>query len=100
MFARRRRISDVRKHFSAFRNNLSALQRDARELANDVSDLTIGNANRATKWAGAALDTVSTSMDGLNTIKPVRRAMKNQPLAAIAISVGTGVIIGAFLSRR
>jgi hypothetical protein len=81
---RRRNGADVRKHLLACRDDLVALQRDARNLANDFTEVTRDGAGRAAKQASTALDYVSGQLNGRSGL-------------ALA---GAGAIIGALLTRR
>ena len=94
---RRRNGTDVRKSLLACRDDLVALQRDARNLANDVTEVTRDGAGRAAKQAGSALDYVSGQLNGRGALVVSPRA---QRFAVIASLAGAGAIIGALLTRR
>jgi ElaB/YqjD/DUF883 family membrane-anchored ribosome-binding protein len=102
MWPRKRNGTDVRKHLSACRNDLAALQKDARELANDISGVTRDGATRAARSASNALDLVSSRLDGVAQIDSgsVRRFARSQPLVAIAFLASAGAVLGHLLSRR
>jgi hypothetical protein len=96
---RRRNGTDVRKHLLACRDDLAALQRDARNLASDVTEVTRDGAGRAAKQASTALDYVSGQINGYSRFGVVAAA-RSQRFAVIASLAGAGAIIGALLTRR
>jgi hypothetical protein len=99
MLFRKRNGTDVRKSLSACRNDLAALQRDARELATGVSEVTRSGANRAAKQAASALDYVSTQLDNRPRFN-VATISRDRRLTIVAAFAGAGAIIGALLIRR
>ena len=99
MLFRKRNTTDVRKSLSACRADLMALQRDARELAGGVSEVTRTNANRAAKQANEAYDYVSKQIANRPRFN-VATTAREQRLKIIAAFAGAGAIIGALLTRR
>ena len=99
MLFRKRNGTDVRKRLSACRNDLAALQRDARDLANDVTEVTRTSANRAAKQAATALDFVSTQLDKRPRLN-VANISRDRRLTIVAAFAGAGAVIGALLTRR
>lgn len=99
MLFRKRNGTDVRKRLSACRNDLAALQRDARDLANDVTEVTRNGANRAAKQAATALDYVSTQLDKRPRLN-VAAISRDRRLTIVAAFAGAGAVIGALLTRR
>ncbi|HKD23114.1 MAG TPA: hypothetical protein VKB71_13945 [Rhizomicrobium sp.] len=103
---RRRNGTDVRKHLQACRDDLVALQRDARNLATGVTEVTRDGAGRAAKQASTALDYVSGQINGYSrqlngySRSDVVAAVRSQRFAVIASFAGAGAIIGALLTRR
>jgi len=95
------RNGHVRVRLMSLRGDLDALQHDMRGLANDVGDAASeqvqGAVNGAIGSASQAADRVSEwsneNLDG------VRQAVRTQPLAACALSISAGAIIGALLLR-
>jgi hypothetical protein len=102
MLFRKRNGTDVRKSLSACRDDLTALQRDARELATGVSEVTRNGATRAAKQANDAYDYVSKQIANrprFNTATAVSVA-REQRFSIIAAFAGAGAIIGALLTTR
>ena len=99
MLFRKRNGTDVRKRLSACRDDLAALQRDARDLANDVTEVTRNSANRAAKQAASALDYVSTQLDNRPRFD-VTAISRDRRLTIVAAFAGAGAVIGALLTRR
>lgn len=93
--------SDVQARLNSLRGDLDALQQDMRGLVNDVggvaSEQVQGAVNGAIELASEAVERVgdwsNENLDG------VREAVRLQPLAACAISMSAGALIGALLLR-
>lgn len=93
--------ADVQARLTSLRDDLDALQQDMRGLVNDVggvaSEQVQGAVNGAIDSASEAVERVSEwsneNLDG------VRQAVRTQPLAACALSMSAGAIIGALLLR-
>ena len=104
---------NVDKRLGALRSDLDALQGDMKGLAGDVIDvadgrvhLAIRNAENvaerayrlAEEAAGHAADDVETwTQDNLDS---ARESVRTRPLAAIALSVGAGALLGSIFLRR
>jgi len=99
MLFRTRNGSDVRKSLSACRDDLAALQKDARELANGVSEVTRNGATRAAKQASDAFDYVSNRIATRPRLD-VAAVTRDRRLTIVAAFAGAGAIIGALLTRR
>lgn len=99
MLFRRRNGTDVRKSLTACRDDLAALQRDARELATGVSQVTRSGATRAAKQANEAYDYVSKQIASRPRFN-VATVAREQRLTIVAAFAGAGAIIGALLTRR
>jgi ElaB/YqjD/DUF883 family membrane-anchored ribosome-binding protein len=96
-----RNSTDVQARLNSLRGDLDALQQDMRGLVNDVggvaSEQVQEAVNGAIESASEAVERVSDwSNENLNG---VRQAVRMQPLAACAISMSAGAIIGALLLR-
>lgn len=106
MLLRKRNGTDVRKSLSACRDDLMALQRDARELASGVSEVTRTNANRVAKRASRAAKQATDTYDYMSkqiANRPrfdVATVARQQRVGVIAAFAGAGAIIGALLTRR
>lgn len=98
---KRKNGHDIEARIHALKSDFDALQSDMRKLVESmgeaaesgVSDLTNGAAKAASEAAGQI---EHWTEDGINS---VRRAIREQPLAAIALSMGAGAIIGTLLRR-
>lgn len=93
--------ADLQARLAALREDLDALQQDVRHLANDVgavaADQVQDAMNGAIESASEAIDRVGDW--GNDNLEGVREVVRAQPLAACAISLGAGAIIGALLLR-
>jgi ElaB/YqjD/DUF883 family membrane-anchored ribosome-binding protein len=86
---------------NSLRGDLDALQQDMRGLVNDVGGVASEQVQEAVNGtiesASEAIERVSDwsseNLDG------VRQAVRMQPLAACALSMSAGAIIGALLLR-
>ena len=99
MIFRKRSSTDVRKSLSACRDDLAALQRDARELATGVSEVTRNGATRAAKQANDAYGYVSKQIANRPRFA-VATVARQQRLTIVAAFAGAGAVIGALLTRR
>ena len=98
---KRKNGHDMEARIQALKSDFDALQSDMRKLVESmgeaaetgVSDLTNGAAKAASEAAGQI---EHWTEDGING---VRGAIREQPLAAIALSMGAGAIIGTLLRR-
>lgn len=98
---RRKNGSDVDARIRALKNDFDALQKDMRKLVdslgtaagNGVSDM----ADSATRVASDAAEQVELYAE--QGVEGVRGAIREQPFAAIALSMGAGAIIGSLLRR-
>jgi len=106
MLFRKRNGTDVRKSLSACRDDLMALQRDARELANGVSEVTRTNASRVAKQASRAAKQATDTYDYVSKQIANRprfdaaTVVRQQRFSIIAAFAGVGAIIGALLTAR
>jgi ElaB/YqjD/DUF883 family membrane-anchored ribosome-binding protein len=101
-YARKRKNgSDLDARLRALKNDFDGLQKDMRKLfesvgdaaTNGVSDIT----DSASKAAAGAVDKMEHwAEDGVGSMRDV---IREQPLAAIAISMGAGAILGSLLRR-
>jgi len=100
---RRSRRSDsgpdqVENRLSALRQDLEALQQDMRGLGEGVGEAAqerLREALRATETLAAQMD--EWTNENLNTLK---ESIREQPLAACAIALGVGALLGVVLLRR
>jgi len=104
---------NVDKRLGALRSDLDALQGDMKGLAGDVIDVADGRvhlairnaenvAERAYRLAeetvGHAADDVEAWTQG--NLDSARASVRTRPLAAIALSMGAGALLGSIFLRR
>ena len=89
--------------------SLEALQHDLAALQANMSKLIAGFGNAASEGVTHAMRSASTTAEdvveqveeyGQEGVDTVRKTIRAQPLAAIAVSVGAGALLGALLSRH
>ena len=93
--------NDVQTRLGALRADLNALQQDIGALVSDVGEAAGEQVNGA---MNAAMESASEAVErieewGTENLKPVRKAVRTQPLAACMLSMSAGAIIGALLLR-
>jgi ElaB/YqjD/DUF883 family membrane-anchored ribosome-binding protein len=98
---KRRNANGLDARIRALQGDFEALQKDMRKLFESVGDVASSGVSdmtdSATKAASGAVEQVEHwAEDGVGS---VRDAIREQPLAAIAISMGAGAIIGSLLRR-
>ncbi len=93
--------NDLDARVSALKSDFDSLQHNVRELLNSLgheASSGISNATETvTEAAGNAVEQVETW--GEAGAESVRGAIRTQPLAAIALSMGAGALIGSLLRR-
>ena len=103
--ARKKTTKDLGKRIDALRSDLSALQDDTKGLASDAAGAAT---HRARELAENALrlaeDTASNVRDDIEAwtqenIDTAREKVREQPLSALAISLGVGALLGALFLR-
>ncbi|HEY6578444.1 MAG TPA: hypothetical protein VIY09_03915 [Rhizomicrobium sp.] len=93
----RRRRKDVQKitaQLEQLQSELGILRKDARKLANGVTDA----AGTAVDAAGGAYDEMGKWT--VDNIGSMRDTVRNQPLMSLLISLGAGAVLGALFLRR
>ena len=90
---------DVHARVTALRADIDALQKDMRGL---VSDVGVAAARQVHGAMDGALESAHETADRIGewsngNLAGVRRAARAQPLAACALSIGVGAVIGALL---
>jgi ElaB/YqjD/DUF883 family membrane-anchored ribosome-binding protein len=103
----------VDKRLGALRSELDTLQGDMKGLAGDVIDVADGRVHLAIRNAedvaerayslaeeavGHAADDVETWTKG--NLDSARESVRTRPLAAIALSMGAGALLGSIFLRR
>ena len=93
---------DFQSKLSALKSDLSALQKDVRGIAGDAGEAATAKMNDALT---GAMETVQDMADriedwGADHIVSLREQVREQPLAACALAMGAGALLGALLLRR
>jgi len=88
----------VEHRLSALRQDLEALQQDMRGLGEGVGEA----AQERLKEALKATENLAAQMDEWTTenLDSLKESIREQPLAACAISLGIGALLGALILRR
>lgn len=99
--ARRKNGNDVDARFRALKEDFDELQKDMRKLAESLSEAAT---NGVSDMAGSAQRAASDAAEQVELyaeqgVDSVRGAIRDQPLAAIALSMGAGALIGSLLRR-
>lgn len=98
---RRKNGSDVDARIRALKSDFDELQKDMRKLVESLGEAAgegvSGMASSAQRAAGDAVHQVEVYAE--QGVDSVRGAIREQPLAAIALSMGAGAIIGTLLRR-
>lgn len=103
---------DIDKRLDALRSDLDALQGDTKGLAGDAAEIATGRAHDAIRAAEGlaqrALRLAEETASGLrgdvenwtnDNLDSARDRVREQPLAALAMSLGLGLVLGAILLR-
>ena len=85
----------------ALRADFERLQKDMRSLAGSLGDAATSGISDAANAAGNAATGAAEQVEEWagESAGTIREAIRNQPLAAIAVSMGAGAIIGTLLRR-
>lgn len=93
--------SELNARVSALKDDFDSLQQNVRELLNslghEASSGLAGATEAATEAVGDAAERVETWSEA--GAESVRGAIRTQPLAAIALSMGAGALLGSLLRR-
>jgi ElaB/YqjD/DUF883 family membrane-anchored ribosome-binding protein len=93
--------SDLDARVNALKEDFDSLQQNVRELLNSLGHEASAGLSSVSE---AATDAASNAAEQVETwgeagTESVRGAIRTQPLAAIAISMGAGALIGSWLRR-
>ena len=93
---------DVQARLNSLRADLDTLRDDMRGLVNDVGAATSHQFHGALNDAGeSALHTVERMETWSNeNLDGMRKRVQRQPLAACALAMGAGVLLGKIFLRR
>jgi ElaB/YqjD/DUF883 family membrane-anchored ribosome-binding protein len=93
---------DLSARLDSLRDDLGALQRDLRGLLSDAGGAANEQVHEAVKGALSSVEDVAERIEewGSDNLDSVRDVVRSQPLAAIAISMSAGALLGALFLRR
>ena len=93
--------SELNARVSALKDDFASLQQNVRELFDSLGDEASSGLASATEAAGEAASDAAEQVETWSEAgaKSVRGAIRTQPLAAIALSMGAGALLGSFLRR-
>jgi ElaB/YqjD/DUF883 family membrane-anchored ribosome-binding protein len=102
--ARRKKSNghDLQGRLDALRDDLGSLQKDLRGLLSDAGGVANDQVHKTVTGALSSLEDVADRIEdwGAENLDTVRDAVRSQPLAAIALSMSAGALIGALFLRR
>ncbi|MBV9992555.1 MAG: DUF883 family protein [Alphaproteobacteria bacterium] len=109
---KRKTPKDIDNRIDALRADLNSLQDNTKGLATDTADVATGRAQDALRLAEGlaqralrlAEETASGYRDDIeqwtnDNLDDARERVREQPLAALMVSLGIGAILGALLLR-
>ena len=93
---------DFQEKLDALKADLESLQSHVRGLAGDIGEVATERMNSALADAMKSVHELTGRVEGWgnDNLSSLRDSVRNQPLAALAISMGAGALIGALLLRR
>jgi len=93
--------SELEMRLKALREDFDSLQHDMRELLSTLGNEASHRVGQVTESASEAASTAAHQVETLaeEGTETVREAIKAQPFAAIALSMGAGALIGSLLRR-
>jgi ElaB/YqjD/DUF883 family membrane-anchored ribosome-binding protein len=93
---------DLSARLDSVRAGLDALQQDMRGLLNDVGGAAGDQVQGATTLAAKATKEAAECVEKLSnkSLEGMRVTVRGRPLAACALSIGAGALLGALLLRR
>jgi ElaB/YqjD/DUF883 family membrane-anchored ribosome-binding protein len=93
---------DLAARLDSLRNDLSSLQKDLRGLLTDAGGAANEQVHDAVKGALSQVEDVAERIEewGNDSLDSVRDVVRSQPLAAVAISMSAGALLGALFLRR
>jgi ElaB/YqjD/DUF883 family membrane-anchored ribosome-binding protein len=93
---------DFQARLQALREDLEALQGDMKGLAGDVGDVAAERMNSALSDAMTSVQELTDRVEDWSNdnLESVRESVRAQPLAAIALSMGAGALLGAIFLKR
>jgi ElaB/YqjD/DUF883 family membrane-anchored ribosome-binding protein len=102
--ARRKRDpqANVEARLAALRDDIETLQADIRGLGGEMGELASTRAREALTSAEEAAAAASDKLENWasENVEDMRDHVRNQPLAAMLLSMSAGALVGAWLLRR
>ncbi len=94
--------NNVNSRIRALKSDFDGLQKDMRKLMDSLGDAA---SNGASEMAGSARKVATDALHDAGDyaeqgVETVRSAIRVQPLAAIALSIGAGAILGSLMRRQ
>lgn len=92
----------MQARLDALRDDLGTLQKDLRGLLSDAGGAANDHVHRTVNGALSSLEDVAERIEdwGTENLDSVRDVVRSQPLAAVALSMSAGALIGALFLRR
>ena len=93
---------DLQGRLDALRDDLGTLQKDLRGLLSDAGGVANDQVHKTVNGALSSLEDVADRIEdwGSENLDSVRDVVRSQPLAAVALSMSAGALIGALFLRR
>ena len=93
---------DLQKRLDDLKADLEALQGHVRGLAGEVGGAAAERMNTVLADAMESVHEMTDKVEdwGTDNIDSLRDSVRNQPLAAVVLSMGAGALLGAILLRR
>jgi ElaB/YqjD/DUF883 family membrane-anchored ribosome-binding protein len=93
---------DLQSKLDALKADLEALQGHVRGLAGEVGGVAAERMNSVIADAMESVHEMTDKVEGWSTdnLESLRDSVRNQPLAALVLSMGAGALLGAILLRR
>ncbi len=93
---------ELQARLAALRADLEALQDNLKGLAGDAGDAATVKMNAAINDAMDSVQDMAERAEdwGEDHLVAVRESVREQPLAACALAMGAGALLGAILFRR
>jgi ElaB/YqjD/DUF883 family membrane-anchored ribosome-binding protein len=102
MARRKKNGHDLQDRLDSLRDDLGALQKDLRGLLSDAQGAANGHMHDAVRGAMRSVEDVADRLEewGSDNLESMRDVVRSQPLAAVAISMSAGALLGALFLRR
>lgn len=93
---------DLSARLDSLRDDLGLLQKDLRGLLSDAGGAANEQVHQTVRGALSSLENVADRIEdwGSDNLDSVRDVVRSQPLAAVALSMSAGALIGALFLRR